>query len=190
MEIILASSSPRRQELLREAGFYFRSEAPQIDEWNPVTHPDLTPVTLAQANARRKAEEIAVNHQSAIVLAADTIVCCQGKILGKPKDRVDATAMLGWLNGKTHEVITAMSWLDTGRKQIKEYVARTQVTFRSLSAEDIEHYLDKVHVYDKAGAYALQEHGQDIVERIEGSRTNVIGLPMEIVREWWNSIEM
>ncbi|MEM9399728.1 MAG: Maf family protein [Verrucomicrobiota bacterium] len=188
MHLILASSSPRRQDLLRDAGFYFESEAPCIDEWDSSSHPDMSAIDLAQANARRKAEEVGKRHDQSIVLAADTIVYCEGQILGKPVDLVEARTMLSLLSGKTHEVITAVCWLDTRKKTLKEHVARTWVTFRQLSSQAIDAYLEKVHVLDKAGSYAAQERGEEIIERMEGSRTNVIGLPMEIVSEWWDGI--
>ena len=190
MHFILASSSPRRQDLLREAGYCFESEAPYIDEWDATTHPDLSAVDLALANAQRKAQEVGEHRQDAVVLAADTIVYCDGQALGKPEDLVEAKSMLQLLSGKTHEVITAMAWLETARNFMKRCVERTYVTFRELDDEGIDGYLSKVHVLDKAGAYAAQEHGEDIIERMEGSRTNVIGLPMERLQEWWDDLKV
>ena len=188
MELILASSSPRRQDLLEEAGILFRVDAPMVDEFDAVTHPDLSPIELAKANARLKAEAVVPRHPQGVILAADTIVFCDGKTLGKPADLAQARQMLGWLSNKTHEVITAAVWLKVQQKIMHEHVARTHVTFRPLDDAAITAYLAKVHVLDKAGAYAFQEHGYDVVERIEGSKTNVIGLPMEIVNQWWSEL--
>lgn len=159
-----------------------------VDELEPSTRPDLSPIELAKANARLKAEAVALRHSQGIILAADTIVFCEGKTLGKPADLAEARQMLGWLSNKTHEVITAAVWLKVQQKIMHEHVARTRVTFRLLDEASITAYLTKVHVLDKAGAYAFQEHGYDVVERIEGSKTNVIGLPMEIVNHWWSDL--
>jgi septum formation protein len=188
VELILASSSPRRQDLLEEAGILFRVDAPMVDEFDACSRPDLSPVDLAKANARLKAEAVALRHSQGIILAADTIVFCEGKTLGKPADLSEAKTMLRWLSHKTHEVITAAVWLNVQQKVLHEHVARTHVTFRPLDDHAIDAYLAKVHVLDKAGAYAFQEHGYDVVERIEGSKTNVIGLPMEIVNHWWSGL--
>jgi septum formation protein len=188
VELILASSSPRRQDLLEEAGILFRVDAPMVDEFDAATRPDLSPIELAKANARLKAEAVALRHTQGIILAADTIVFCEGKTLGKPSDLQEARQMLSWLSNKTHEVITAAVWLKVQQKVLHEHVARTRVTFRHLDDAAISAYLAKVHVLDKAGAYAFQEYGYDVVERIEGSKTNVIGLPMEIVHHWWSEL--
>lgn len=184
--LILASASPRRQQLLEEAGIPFQIEPPDVAEWDAATHPELTPAELVQANARRKAQAVAPRHPALPVLAADTLVCCQGRILGKPPDTSAAAAMLAWLAGRTHEVLTGVALRDPATRTLREHIARTRVTFRPLTPVQISDYLAKVHVLDKAGAYALQDHGFDLVERLEGSRTNVIGLPMEIIAVWWS----
>jgi len=188
MDLVLASSSPRRQDLLEEAGIPFRVIVPEIDEWDAGSHPELSPHDLVRLNARRKAEavhQLKLHGPDAVILAADTVVVCEGRILGKPLDPDDAKAMLSWLGSRTHEVLTGVAWLDVRGKVLREHVARTRVTFRPLDESLISAYLDKVHVLDKAGAYAVQEHGFELIERVEGSLTNVIGLPMEIVRSWW-----
>ncbi len=190
MNLVLASSSPRRQELLDDAGIHHHVCAPEIDEWDHSTHPDLSPADLVRLNARRKAEAVSKQFPGHIILAADTVVYCEGRLLGKPSDRDHAAAMLAWLAGKTHEVLTGVAWLDPAKKEIHETIARTQVTFRPLDRTAIDSYMKKVHVMDKAGAYAAQEHGTDIIERIEGSLTNVIGLPMEIVSDWHHNLSL
>jgi septum formation protein len=187
MDLVLASTSPRRHALLREAGIPFVTANPDVEEWDAFSHPENTPTELVLANARRKAMAVWQEHQESCVLAADTLVCCEGRILGKPTDLGQAKEMLRWLSGRSHEVMTAVTWIH-GR-DLRESVVRTWVTFRSLDDAMIEEYLRKVHVLDKAGAYALQEHGALLVERVEGSRTNVIGLPMEKVLEWWGGME-
>lgn len=186
LELILASQSPRRRDLLKDAGILFRSISPDVQELSAESHPELPPGELAKINARMKAESVATHHPEAIVLAADTLVYCHGKLLGKPVDMEEAQTMLTVLAGNTHEVITAVIWLNHPANSIKEFIGRTFVTFKPLTPQDIDAYLEQVPVLDKAGAYALQEKGESIVERIEGSRTNVIGLPMEPIREWWS----
>jgi septum formation protein len=183
-ELILASTSPRRQDLLREIGIPFQVDAPQVEEWDAVSHPLLSPKEIAQGNARLKAEAVAPRHAGRVILAADTVVYCEGRLLGKPGHLREAAEMLAWLEGRTHEVLTAVVWIDCVKHEILECVERTWVTFRPLDEALIEAYLAKVHVLDKAGAYALQDHGFDLIERVEGCRSNVIGLPVEKVKEW------
>ncbi|MEM6822599.1 MAG: nucleoside triphosphate pyrophosphatase [Verrucomicrobiota bacterium] len=185
MELILASSSPRRKDLLSEAGILFRASSPNVEEWSTESHPDLSPNDLALSNARLKADCIRQKNPTAVVLAADTIVYCKGDVLGKPNSRSDAIRMLSLLSNSTHEVITGMVWHVSYNRTVKEYIGRTFVTFKPLNEKRINEYIDRVNVMDKAGSYALQDRGEDIVERIEGSRTNVIGLPMEKVHQWW-----
>lgn len=184
MELVLASSSPRRQDLLEAAGVLFRVEAPLVDEWTPESHPEYIPADLALANARRKADAVSLNHPSAAVLAADTIVVCEDRILGKPDDLEHARQMLAYLSGKSHSVMTAAVLIIRSRKTVKEHVARTCVRFRPLDSAAIHTYLSQVPVLDKAGAYAYQDRGREIIEYTEGSTTNIIGLPMEIVLPW------
>lgn len=186
--LVLASASPRRQNLLEEAGIPFRVDAPDIEEWDAASHPELAPADLVLANARRKAEAVAARHPGAVVLAADTLVCCEGRILGKPAGPAEAETMLAWLSARTHEVLTGVAWRDPAARELREHVARTRVTFRPLDTAGIRAYLAKVPVLDKAGAYALQDHGFDLIERVEGSASNVVGLPMEIVLPWTRTL--
>ncbi|MEM6885097.1 MAG: Maf family protein [Verrucomicrobiota bacterium] len=185
MELILASSSPRRSHLLSKAGILFRTISPDVDELSAESNPELPPHELAKINARMKAEAVAESHPNSLVLAADTVVYCSGQVLGKPLDPQDAERMLTLLSGNTHEVITGVIWLNHSANSVKEFIGRTWVTFKPLNAQQIRDYISKVPVMDKAGSYALQDRGDEIVERIEGSRTNVIGLPMEPVQQWW-----
>jgi len=184
VRLILASTSPRRADLLRESGITFRVEPPQVEEWSAEEFPEIQPGELARGNARRKARAVAERHPGQPVLAADTIVVCEGKVMGKPADETVAMTMLGWLSGRTHEVVTAVVLVLPDGKKIRESVVRTRVKFRALEAREVEAYVKEVDVLDKAGAYALQDGGDRLVERVEGSRSNVIGLPMETVLPW------
>ncbi|MFQ3671712.1 MAG: nucleoside triphosphate pyrophosphatase [Verrucomicrobiia bacterium] len=180
---ILASSSPRRHALLREAGIAFTAVAPEVEEWDNRSHPELSPQELVLANARRKGMAVWRGGEPRPILAADTLVVCEGRVMGKPANLEEAAEMLRWLSGRTHEVITGV--VCVRGKEIRETVVRTRVTFRTLDEAGIGDYLARVHVLDKAGGYALQEEGARIIERIEGSRSNVVGLPMEKVLNWW-----
>lgn len=184
MRLILASTSPRRADLLRESGISFRVEPPQVEEWSAEDFPEIQPGELARGNARRKARAVAERHPGQAVLAADTIVVCGGRVLGKPADEGMAKQMLGWLSGRAHEVVTAVVMVLPDGKKIRESVVRTRVKFRELGTGEVEAYVREIDVLDKAGAYALQDGGDRLVERVEGSRTNVIGLPMETVLPW------
>ncbi|MEO0454852.1 MAG: nucleoside triphosphate pyrophosphatase [Verrucomicrobiota bacterium] len=184
MGLILASSSQRRQDLLENAHILFRVSAPHVDEYSGETHPQLSPAELTLANAKLKAEAVSICHPEDDILAADTIVYCDGRILGKPNDLNEAFQTLQFLSAKTHEVLTGVFFIQSLKKQIRQHVCRTQVKFRSLTSEMIRDYLDRVHVLDKAGSYAYQESGSLIVEQIEGSSSNIIGLPMETVLPW------
>lgn len=184
MRLILASTSSRRADLLRESGISFQVIRPEVEEWTAEDFPEVTPGELARANARRKAKAVVERNLGKPVLAADTLVICEGRIMGKPADEEMAKQMLGWLSGRIHEVITAAVLMMPGGKKSREAIVRTRVKFRPLEAREVSDYVREVDVLDKAGAYALQEGGDRLVERVEGSRTNVIGLPMETVLPW------
>lgn len=184
MRLILASTSPRRANLLRESGIAFQVIRPEVEEWTAEDFPEVAPGELVRANARRKAKAVLERNPGKPVLAADTLVICEGKIMGKPADEEMAKQMLGWLSGRIHEVITAAVLMMPGGKKSREAVVRTRVKFRSLAEREVSDYVREVDVLDKAGAYALQDGGDRLVERVEGSRTNVIGLPMETVLPW------
>jgi len=184
VRLILASTSPRRADLLRESGISFRVEPPQVEEWSAKDFPEIQPGELARGNARRKARAVAERHPGQPVLAADTLVVCGGRVLGKPGDEEVAKQMLRWLSGRTHEVITAVVLVLPDGKKIREAVVRTRVKFRELTVAEVQAYVREIDVLDKAGAYALQDGGDRLVERVEGSRSNVIGLPLETVLPW------
>lgn len=173
MQIILASTSPRRLYLLQSVGFEVLSKAPNIDE-TPLVEED--PITLVQRLAKLKAEALNITTDRPII-AADTIVVLDSMILGKPKDRADAIRMLTLLSGKTHKVITGYA-VKRGQQAHIGYVV-TSVTFRILSEQAIINYIEIDNPLDKAGAYAIQTAGSCLTDRINGSYTNIIGLPIQ-----------
>ena len=172
--IILASQSPRRSELLTREGVDFRVVVPDTEE---VHDASLPPEVLCATNAAAKAAVVAAEYPDATVIGADTLVFIDGQPLGKPANEADAVAMLMQLQGRTHSVCTAVAVFMPGGER-RDFAEISRVTFRPLDEAAIRHYMSKVHVYDKAGAYAIQEHGDLIIERFEGDLDNVIGLPV------------
>jgi septum formation protein len=177
-KIILASASPRRRELLAEMGVQFEVVTADVRELDSISSPQLTPADLAWENARLKANAVRAVRPGFWVLGADTVVALGDRIFGKPASTDQAKEFLRFLSGRTHEVITGCALVNPDGEEVLFRVG-SNVTFRSFTDATIELYLREVHVLDKAGAYALQEHGEWIIERVEGSRTNVIGLPTE-----------
>ncbi len=177
-KLILASQSPRRKELLLEHGFQFEVIPSQSPE---TLNPKLTPTQNALLIAKQKALEVAKKRKG-IILAADTIVKLKDKILGKPKDKAHAREMLKALSGNSHEVITAFVVYDSQTQKEISKIVSTKVTLKNLTPQFIEHYLTTHNPMDKAGAYAIQEDGDQFVEKIEGSFTNVVGLPIEDIK--------
>ena len=175
MEIILASQSPRRQELLERMGIRtFSVVDPGVDEHEEVTLPREE---LVCRLSERKAEAAARHAPAgAVDISADTVVSLDGAILGKPADKLEAFRMLSTLSGVRHQVYTGVTVMRDGEKQIEHET--TDVTFRELSEEEIEHYLATGEPMDKAGAYGIQGYGALLVERIEGDYYNVMGLPV------------
>ncbi len=139
----------------------------------------LSPRELCQLNAHRKARPVAKKIPDALVLGADTLVFLDGEILGKPADVADARRMLTRLQGRTHQVVTGVSLIHLRAHRERTFAVSTDVTFRSLTTGQIDDYLSKMDPLDKAGAYAIQEHGDLIVAEISGSFSNVVGLPVE-----------
>jgi septum formation protein len=142
----------------------------------------LSPLEVALTNACRKALPVGESNRTALVIGADTVVALGGRHFGKPANRRAAAGMLRALSGKTHEVITGVCLLRRSAGDLELFAERTLVTFRRLTARAIADYLDRVDVLDKAGAYAIQEHGDALVRKISGSFTNVVGLPVERLR--------
>ena len=173
---ILASASPRRRQLLSDAGYEFEIVSPRVEE---VSHGWLTIREVTIWNAARKAASGAGISPDAVVLAADTLVTIDGEVLGKPADLEDAARMLRRLSGRSHEVWTGVRINDAGRGRSRSFHEMSRVHFRKLDDRAIGNYLAKIEPLDKAGAYAAQGHGTEIIERIDGSFSNVVGLPME-----------
>ena len=175
MEIILASQSPRRKELLERMGIRsFTVMDSGVDEHEEEL---LPPEELVCRLSERKAEAVAQRAPAgAVVIAADTVVSLDGAILGKPADKLEAFRMLSTLSGARHQVHTGVTVMRDGEKQVEHET--TDVTFRELSEEEIEHYLATGEPMDKAGAYGIQGYGALLVERIEGDYYNVMGLPV------------
>lgn len=177
MQLILASASPRRAELLIQAGFEFDVDVADVDER---VLPDESPGPYVARVAADKAREVAARHPArAVILAADTTVVAHGAILGKPLDDDDAARMLSLLSGIEHDVLTAVVVKGPGGERAG--VVRTRVHFVELSADDIAWYIATREPEGKAGAYAIQGRGARFVDWIEGSWSNVVGLPIATV---------
>lgn len=177
--LILASASPRRQELLRNAGIPFRVDPADIDETPREGEPARS---CAERLAREKARTAARNHPQKWVLGADTIVVLDGAIFGKPADEADAARMLGLLSGRTHQVMTGVCLLRTGSAPIEDTRSEiTQVTMLALTEDNIRCYVSTKEPMDKAGGYAIQGIASRWITRIDGDYCNVVGLPVALV---------
>ena len=174
--LVLASASPRRRRLLLEHGYNFRVVPANVDEIAPAY---LSPGEITLFNARSKAHAIARTHPKDLVIGVDTIVSVEGEIFGKPASMDAALGMLRRLNGKAHEVYSGV-WLrhEASRRELG-FIDITRVYFRTLTEQEMRVYLDRIGPLDKAGAYAAQDDRGDLIERFEGSFSNVTGLPME-----------
>lgn len=175
LRFILGSSSPRRQQLLEEAGFKFLIDSSRAEELHDSS---LAPEELVVTNARLKASEVASRHPDAVVLGSDTLVYYDGVPLGKPSNLEDAHRMVSMMAGHVHEVATGVALLgpnglDHGFCEI------TKVRFHPLSEEEVWSYLRSIEPLDKAGGYAAQNNGERIIDSISGCRDNVIGLPVQ-----------
>ncbi len=186
MDLILASASPRRAELLKNAGFIFRVIPSDVEE---LTASEENANGIALQNAIRKAEHIAEQYPGSVVIGADTVIELDSVTIGKPESPEDAGNILRRLSGRKHVVSTGVC-ICCLRKKIKViFTDCSSVFFRELTEEIIESYLSLVNVLDKAGAYGIQEHGDMIVDHIEGSFTNIMGLPVERVTEALKQIQ-
>lgn len=172
--LILASQSPRRQQLLRELEFEFEVIVRSTDEYYPE---DIHPRAVAVLISENKAKQYDDLSPKNIIITADTIVAIEDEILGKPKDQEEGLEMLKKLSGRTHQVITGVTLFHKG--QFRSFAEETYVTFRKLSEVQMRHYLEHYKPYDKAGAYGIQEWiGKVGISRIEGDYYNVMGLPV------------
>ena len=180
VDLILASRSPRRCDLLNRIGIVFETDAPDVDETCDLPAPDAVRVLSC-----RKASACASSHPGRFILAADTLVSLDGSSLGKPEDEKRAADMLRQLSGRTHQVYTGVTVISPGGKVFTE-VDCTDVTFALLADDEIESYVRSGEPMDKAGAYALQGRASMWIEHIDGSDTSVIGLPLYLVRRLLN----
>lgn len=174
LHFVLASGSPRRAELLSAAGFEFTVRVADVDE---SVLPNEAPHDYVARLSREKA--LAVASEGEIVLGADTTVVAQNEIIGKPEDANDAARMLRMLSGQWHEVLTGVSVVTDN--QVRSEVAVTRVKFAELNEDEIVWYVASGEPMDKAGAYGIQGYASRFVERIEGSYSNVVGLPVQMV---------
>ena len=179
-KLILASASPRRQQLMKDAGFTFEVRLKNVEEKYPQElHLENVPEYLSKVKASAFREELKADE---VLITADTVVCIHDRILGKPADRKEAISMLQELSGNRHLVVTGVSV--TTRTEQLSFSSRTDVFFKHLSNEEIEFYVDTYKPFDKAGAYGIQEWiGYIGIERIEGSFYNVMGLPIQKLYE-------
>ena len=179
-KLILASASPRRQRLMKDAGFTFEVWLKNVEEKYPQElHWENVPEYLSKVKASAFREELKADE---VLITADTVVCIHDRILGKPADRKEAISMLQELSGNRHLVVTGVSV--TTRTEQLSFSSRTDVFFKRLSNEEIEFYVDTYKPFDKAGAYGIQEWiGYIGIERIEGSFYNVMGLPIQKLYE-------
>jgi septum formation protein len=178
--LVLASGSPRRVELLREAGYEFEVVAPEVEEVHDET---LGCEALTIENARRKALAVASLRSEALIIAADTLVYLDGIPIGKPLDMEDAARILERLGGRTHQVCTGVALAARGGAEMHVFHVVSEVTFKPLSAAIIRDYHSRIQPLDKAGAYAVQDESAMIIQEVRGSWSNVKGLPMERLRE-------
>jgi septum formation protein len=178
--IILASESPRRKELLKSTGLRFEVASGDVEEDLAL---GLPPHELARHLSEQKANSVAGEYPDAVIIAADTFIVLEGSVLGKPHTGDEARRMLGALSGRAHSVITGFTILDTKSGKMRSGSEETRVWFRELTDRQIDDYVGTGEPLDKAGAYAIQEQGAALVEKIEGDYQNVVGLPLSALRE-------
>ena len=178
VRLVLASASPRRMALMRQAGLSFEVVPSEVDE-RP--RAPLGPLRYVAWAARAKAEAVAVHRPSAIVIGADTEVVLRGRIFGKPADHAQAQGFLQTLSGRTHQVYTAIQVIDGRSGRRAAGISRTHVTMRELDPASIAAYVAGGEAQDKAGAYAIQGEGRKLVDSIQGPYDNVVGMPMRLL---------
>lgn len=185
-ELVLASASPRRQELLRQIGLSPRVKPSEVDE----SSSEQNPARLVQELAGRKASHIAAGEKpGTLVLGADTVVVLDGAILGKPKDREEAETMIKRLSGRAHEVYTGVALVIAGESRRTVFAAETRVHVAPMTEAEIKAYVDSGEPMDKAGAYGIQGRFACFVEKIEGEYSNVVGLPLAALRSAYIELE-
>jgi len=178
--LILGSQSPRRVDLMRDAGYTYEVIPADVEE---AMDPSLKPPELTCANAALKANHVSRLHPDALVIGADTLVYLDEVPLGKPRDLDEAIRMVTSLAGRTHQVCTGVALVCQESDVDETFHVITNVTFKPLSGDEVRAYLSKIDPLDKAGGYAAQEHGSHVLHDVEGSWTNVVGLPMDELGE-------
>lgn len=181
---VLASNSPRRIDLLKILGYHFDIIPHSIEECLPA---DVLPSELVQNLAFLKANDVAGRVENAIIISADTIVVHNKSILGKPRDSYDARRILSLLSNSEHDIISGVCIIDVPSKKKLLRIDRTHIKMRYIGEEEIEMYVRSGEPMDKAGAYAVQGEGKKFIEKIEGSYSNAVGLPLETVQEMLNN---
>ena len=181
--LILASESPRRRELLGSLGIPFEIRSAKVKELEQADTACSVSL-LPQKNACLKADAVASQYPGDVVLGADTAIVFEDRMIGKPRDLSEAREILSLLSGKTHHVITGIALVRKGENGFcREWSEISEVVFKPFGADEIEEYISKVHVLDKAGAYAIQEYGEMIISRYTGELNNIIGLPLTCLKE-------
>ena len=178
--LILGSQSPRRVDLMRDAGYAYEVIPAGVEE---AMDASLRPPELTCANAALKAKHVAAQYPDALVIGADTLVYLDGAPLGKPSDLEEAVRMVTSLAGRTHQVCTGVAMVCEASGIEETFHVITNVTFKALTDDEVRAYLAKIDPLDKAGGYAAQEHGHLVLQAVEGSWTNVVGLPMDELGE-------
>lgn len=174
-QIILASVSPRRKELLEKAGLKFKVVESNYKE---IADLKLTPHELARKLSLEKAKKVFKKYKNSIIIAGDTIVVCEKIILGKPKNKIDAKDMLQFLSGKVHSIITAITIIDGDLNKIITKSEETKIHMRKINDNEINRFVESGEPFDKAGAYAIQGKAEKFIEKIEGNFDNAVGLPL------------
>ncbi len=178
--LVLASASPRRQKILASLRVPFEVHLPNCKE---VVFPD-DPVATVGTNAKHKAHSVQERYPHQVIVAADTVVCFEGRVLGKPRDRKEAEEWLLSYAGKSQTVYTAVAFAMPGREKISVRIEATSLRFKDYTYATVGEYFDRVHPLDRAGAYDINEHGEMLIAHRVGSYTNVMGLPRSVVRDW------
>ncbi len=196
-KLVLASGSPRRKELLETIGLEFDVVVSEVDE---TVEPSLPPAIVVQTLAERKASAVArrlaaeatsdAEAGRTLIIASDTIVTIEGRILGKPVDRAHAAAMLRRLESRTHTVVTGLCVLDADSGQKEVGFSATDVTFRPLTEDEIERYINTGEPMDKAGAYGIQGIGSTLVTKIAGDYFTVVGLPLHLLATYLKTFDL
>lgn len=174
--IILASKSPRRKQLLEKAGLKFKVVESNYEE---KIDSKLNPHQLVKKLSLEKAKAVAQKYRNAIIIGADTIIVCEGKIMGKPKDEKDARKILNFISDKTHLIVTGFTIIDGESQKIITKSEETKIKMRKISKSEIDSYIKTKEPFDKAGAYAIQGKAREFIEKIDGDLENAIGLPVD-----------